>query len=82
MNDGANWTLNGDDATLALGTEEQISALLAHINKLREAEKGQAELLHSRFASLEKEFEELMPDLSYAIAVRRLRHRCDLVTFF
>ncbi len=81
MNDSTNWTLNGEDATLACGPEERISGLVTQVNKLLVSEKSKAEMLRGRLTSLQKEFQELMPRLSHAIAVRRLRHRCDLVTF-
>ena len=82
MNDGAYSTLNGEDATLACGSEEQVSHLVAQVNKLLESEKGTAEMLRRRLADLQKSFQELVSALDYAIAARRLRKRCDLVTFF
>ncbi len=79
--DGTHWALYGDVATLACGTGEQISGLVTQVNKLLVSEKSTAETLRSKFTHLQKGFQELMPMLEYAIAARRLRHRCDLVTF-
>ena len=80
MNDGTNWTLNSN-ATLACGSEERISGLVTQVNNLLVSEKSTAEMLRSKFASLQRDFQELMPMLEYAIAARRLHNRCDLVTF-
>ena len=81
LNDGSNWALNGEDATLACGSEEQVTHLVERINMLLAYQKGQAETLLAEFAELQKSFQELISELDYAIATRRLRKRCDLVPF-
>src|SRR5271169_44225 len=68
MNDGANWMLNGEDATLACGSENQISGLVAYLDTLRESEKGTAASLRGRIDGLQKSFEKMIGDLDYAIA--------------
>lgn len=79
--DGSHWTLN-QYATMACGTKEQISNLVAKLDELLESEKETAKVLRGRVASLQESFEKVMADLDYAIAARRLRKQCDLVPFF
>jgi len=81
-NDGVNWTLNGEDATLACGSEGQISRLLEQINKLLVSEKGTAEILRGRINGLGEDFGIMICDLNYATASRVLRKGCDLVPFW
>jgi hypothetical protein len=76
------WTLNSQDATLAVGSKEQVGALLDLVNSLLTSEENTACVLRSKAGGLQKDFQELTPMLEYAIASRRLRKRCDLVTFF
>jgi len=82
MNDGASWMLNGEDATLACGSENQISGLVAYLDKLRESQKDRAASLRRGIDDLQKDFEKMISDLDYAIASRRLRKGCDLVPFW
>ncbi len=75
------WTVQGEGCTAALGSKEQMDGLVAQIEKLLESEQATARRLLNIAGELQNDFQELMPRLEYAIAARRLRHRCDLVTF-
>lgn len=75
-------SLNGQDATLAVGLNEQIEALMNKIEVLLKTEEASASVLQVKSAALEKGFQELIPQLDYAIASRRLRKGCDLVPFW
>jgi hypothetical protein len=75
------WTVNGEGCTAALGSKEQMDGLVALIDKLRVSEEATAGRLLAKASELQKEFQELLPKLEYAIAARRLHNRCDLVTF-
>ncbi len=74
--------LHGEDATLAYGSGEQISNLLARIDHLLGSERDRAGSLRGRMAALQESFPGLISQLDYAIAARRLRKKCDLVPFF
>jgi hypothetical protein len=76
------WTLSGQHATLAVGSKEQVDALLDLVNSRLTSEETTARVLRSKAGDLQKDFQELTPMLEYAIASRKLRKRCDLVTFF
>jgi hypothetical protein len=76
------WTVNGEGCTAALGSKEQMDALVALIDKLRETEEATARRLLGKAGELQRQFQELLPRLEYTIAARRLHNRCDLVTFF
>ncbi len=73
--------MQGEGCTAALESKEQMDGLVAQIEKLLESEQATARRLLNIAGELQKDFQELMPRLEYAIAARRLRHRCDLVTF-
>lgn len=76
------WTLNGENATLAFGSKEQMEMLVGLLDKLLASEEVTARTLREKAGEMQKSFQELTPMLDYAIASRRLRKRCDLVTFF
>jgi hypothetical protein len=82
MYPGPNWILNGEGCTAALGTKEQIEGLVAQIDKLLDSEQATALDIQDKLTELQREFQLLIPSLDYAIVVRRLRKKCDLVPFF
>jgi hypothetical protein len=79
---GMGWGLNGEDATLACGSEAQIVKLPTMLNHFLKVHENRARTLEEQARKLHKEFNELLPKMNYAIASRRLRKRCDLVPFF
>jgi len=79
---GDSWTLNGENATLALGSKPQMEGLLTQIDALLTSEAVVAHSLRDKAAVLQSTLQELMPKLGHAIASRRLRKGCELVTFF
>lgn len=76
------WTMQGEGCTAALGSQEQMEALVEQIDRLLESEESAAKSLMDKIGELQKSFQELMPKLEHAIAARRLHKRCDLVRFF
>ncbi len=76
------FTLAGMDRHMALGSREQVDALLAFVDKLLETERSRTTELRSKGAGFQEEFGKICSALDYAIASRRPRGRCDLVTFF
>lgn len=78
----ASWIIEGVDGASALGSEQQIDAVLAVLDILMEREKSTADRLRENARALEKEFASLHAELNYAIAARRLPKRCNLVPFF
>jgi hypothetical protein len=79
---GDYFTLEGEGCIIALGSAEQLKRLTEHIDQLLESEEPTARALRDKAVVLQQNFQEIMPKLDYAIASRRLRKRCDLVTFF
>lgn len=79
--DGAYWTLNGQQATLACGPKTKVEALVVMLDKLRESEEATARSMRDKAGDLQTSFVNLIPELDHAVASRRLRKRCDLVTF-
>jgi hypothetical protein len=76
------WVLEGFDGTPAAGTEEQVDAILIHLNNLMVRERGTADRLLQNARALNQDLNSLRGELNYAIAARRLRHKCDIVPFF
>jgi hypothetical protein len=76
------WSIDGFEGTSAQGTEEQIDALLSFLDSLLAREKDTASRLLEKSSTLEKQLALVTAQLTYAIAVRRLHKRCDLVSFF
>ena len=76
------WSVSGDGATLAMGSKEQIEKLVEILNALLESEEVTAGTLRYTAEKVQTEFLAALPALDHAIASRRLRGRCDLVTFF
>ncbi len=76
------WSIDGFEGTSAQGTEEQIDALLSFLDSLMVREKDTASRLLEKSRTLEKQLALVTAQLTYAIVVRRLHKRCDLVSFF
>jgi hypothetical protein len=76
------WILEGFDGTPAAGTEQEMDALLVYLDNLMVREKGTADRLLVNARALEQKLSSLRGELNYAVAARRLRHKCDLVPFF
>lgn len=79
---GGVWALSGMNYTLALGSREQMDALIVLLDKLLETERLRTAELRNKAAAFQEEFGNICGELDYAIASRRPRGRCDLVTFF
>jgi hypothetical protein len=83
VNQGAEWVMHIEDRAAALGSKEQIDAVIETIDQLVQSEAAIARSLRERIAALNR---KLMVDvigaLDYAAASRRLHRRCDLVPFF
>jgi hypothetical protein len=75
-------TLNGEECTIATGSREQLEALTEELDRLRVSEGATAHSLRNQAAELQKNFTGLTPALDLAIASKRLRGKCGLVTFF
>jgi hypothetical protein len=75
------WVIEGFLGTSAEGTEEQLRTLVSVLDDLVAKEKNTAERLQAKAHLLEEHLTSLCSELSYAIASRRLRKRCDLVPF-
>ncbi len=74
--------LIGGSQTLAVATENEVQGLISIIDSLLESEKSRAVPFENRRTALKGRFAELSAKLDFAIASRRLRHSCDLVSFF
>jgi len=81
-NQGSNWVLEGFDGATAVGTKQELDNLLCELDAIREREKATAERLLSQAQDLQRRLISLCGEFNYAIAARRLRHKCDLVPFF
>jgi hypothetical protein len=79
---GAEWGLHGDSVTLAWGSKEQIDRLVELLDRLVQSEATKGRLLHHRLPKINEALGDVNRELEFAIASRRLRKRCDLVTFF
>lgn len=75
-------TLTGEDAAIALGSLQEMEALVQELNGLLESEGASARILRDKATKLQIFFSNVVPALDYAIASRRLRGQCDLVPFF
>jgi hypothetical protein len=76
------WGVSGDGATLAIGSKEQVESLVSILNGLLESQEATARALKDNAGQMQTDFLAALPPLDHAIASRRLRGRCDLVTFF
>ena len=76
------WVLEGFDGTPAAATEQELDTLLVYLDNLMVREKGTADRLLQNARGLEQQLTSLRAELNYAVAARRLRHKCDLVPFF
>jgi hypothetical protein len=80
--DGSAWGVSGDSARLAVGSKEQMERLVGLLNGLLKSEEATARTLKEKAGQVQADFLAALPPLDHAIASRRLRGRCDLVTFF
>lgn len=76
------WVLEGFDGTPASGTEQELDALLSYLDSLMLRERSTADRLLRNARALEQNLTSLRSEINYAVAARRLRHKCDLVPFF
>jgi len=79
---GAECGLYGDSVTLAWGSKEQIDRLVEVLDLLVQSVATKGRLLHHRLQKINEALGDVNRELEFAIASRRLRKRCDLVTFF
>jgi len=77
-----NSRLQAGSQGLAEGPQHQVHELVTEVGKLFESEKATAETLRVRTCDLQERFAELSAKLYSAVASRRLRNRCHLVSFF
>lgn len=75
------WAIEGFAGTSAEGTEQQLTDLISILDNLVVEEKATAERLKSDALRLKRSLMRLCEEISYALASRRLRKRCDLVPF-
>ena len=74
--------LKGGSYTLAVGSSEQMDALIAHLNKLQQSETEAVSALRDRAGALHSRYINFLEELDYAIATRQLPGRCEFVKFF
>jgi hypothetical protein len=82
LGETGSWAIDGASTTLAQGQKERLEELLEQLNDLLDSQRSVAERLLSQALELQQEFTQVSRLLHFAIASRRLRRRCDLVTFF
>jgi len=75
-------TLKVGSITVARGHKDRLTSLVKELDRLLESENSTAERLRSQNGRLQEIFTEISQALDLAVASRRLRKRCDLVTFF
>jgi len=80
--DGLHCLLKGGDNTLAVGSPDQITALVEHLNRLVDSEAAMGASLREKGSALHSRFNDLIGEIEIAIASRRLNVRCDHVGFF
>jgi hypothetical protein len=76
------WTLEGFEGTSAKGTKQQLETLVSVLDNLVVEVRDTADRLQANARLVEKVLNRLRRELSFAIASRRLRAKCDLVPFF
>ena len=76
------WAIFRENTTLAVGPREKLAALLEHLDGLLDSQRAAANELLNQAVELQGEFTQISRLLDFAIAARRLRKSCDLVTFF
>lgn len=79
---GARYSLFDGAANLATGTNGEIDALVRVVNDLIYSNRDFAKQLRQKSKDLELRINELVSQVSIAVAAKRLRRRCDLVPFF
>jgi hypothetical protein len=80
--DGLQCLLKGGDYTLAVGSAEQITALIEHLNRLVDSEAAMGASLREKASVLHSRFKDLLGEIEFAIASRRMHGRCDLASSF
>lgn len=73
--------LKGGSYTLAVGTSEQMDALIANLDKLQQSEAEAASPLREKAGVLHSRYVKFLEELDYAIATRQLHGRCEFVRF-
>ena len=74
--------MKAGDYSVAVGTGAQMKTLAELLDKLIAREKPQMSKFRETAAVLHVDYNRVIRGLDFAIASRRLRKRCDLVTFF
>lgn len=74
--------LSDGGATVAKGSKQQMQNLVQSIDAVLAARRGQASEFQAGLAKLKEQQRALSQQLSLAIAEKKLRNRCALVTFF
>jgi hypothetical protein len=74
--------MKAGDYSAAVGTEAQIKALADLLDKLISSEEPEVRKFRETAATLHENYNKVIRGLDSAIASRKLRKRCDLVTFF
>jgi hypothetical protein len=83
VNQGPDWVMHIEDRAAAVGSEQQVDAVVEILDGLVESEAATARGLGEKIAGLNRKLMvEVVGALDYAAASRRLRRRCDLVPFF
>ena len=75
------WVLEGFEGTSAEGTERELSKLVEVLDTVMVAERTVADGIIVEAQGLARKLAELMSEIDYAIAYRRLRKKCHLVPF-
>lgn len=75
------WELVGFEGTPAVGSEQQLDALISVLDQLIVTERKVAERLQADSRGLDKSLSTLRAEINYAIASLKLRKPCDLVPF-
>lgn len=87
-NQGQLWSLEGAPGLpgmigcSAIAAEQQLDVLTAELDKIIAGQRENAERLREESEELARNLAALHSGLQLAIANKRLRKRCDLVTFF
>jgi len=74
--------MNAGNHSAAVGTEAKMKELAELLDKLIAREEPQVRKFRETTAGLHEDYNKVIHGLDFAIASRRLRKRCDLVTFF
>jgi hypothetical protein len=80
MNNGP--VITNGITSFASGTKEQLKSVLALLDSILQRCRSNAEELQRQEKFLEQKRAFLLRKLSLAIAAKKLKHRCEFVTFF